>query len=90
MTTLHRLEDPAHRQAGGVLLTFPSGYRMQLAWEGDASLDVQATARELGARALAGLMDRGLSADADGTNWSSLVAGLGHVVREWAGLVGRA
>lgn len=86
MTTIHRLEDPAHLDAGGVLITYPSGYRQQLSWQWSGAVDVGEMAKELAQKALSGLMDGGRpgwEGDVRDTNWVSLTAGLGRVVRDW-------
>ena len=86
MTTIHRLEDPAHLDAGGVLLTYPSGYRQTLSWRSSEGVDPQAMGKALAEKALAGLMEKGEAGAMDlrETNFVSLAAGLGHMVREWA------
>ena len=87
MTTIHRLEDPAHPDAGGALITYPSGYMQQLAWRESGPVDVGEMAKALGEQALSGLMEGGRpgwEGDVRDTNWVSLTAGLGRVVKDWA------
>lgn len=92
MTTIHRLEDPARLDAGGALITYPSGYRQQLAWQWPGPVDARELAKGLAEKALDGVMKGGRpgwEGDVRDTNWVSLTAGLGRVVRDWLEVRGR-
>ncbi len=87
MTTIHRLEDPAHLDAGGALITYPSGYKQQLSWRWKEGQDVAGMGQALAERALSGVLEGGRpgwEGDVRDTNWVSLSAGLGRVVQDWA------
>jgi len=94
MAQLHLLESDSPRH-GGALITYPSGYRQQVAWsvspDEAATADPRAAGQQLAAQALDGLLRRGVSGqeDADRTNWASMAAGLGALFRGW-GERGRA
>ena len=94
MAQLHLLDSDNPRH-GGVLVTYPSGYRQQVAWiaspEEAALADPRAAGQQLATQALDGLLKRGAAgqADADRTNWASMAAGLGALFRGW-GERGRA
>ena len=81
MTTIQLLESPLDPQVGGCLLTFPSGYALQLAWGPKAGTPHE-TGKELAAKALQRLLDTGRTDDAERTNWSSAAAGLTEVYRQ--------
>lgn len=87
MTTIHRLEAEGDRDAGGALITYPSGYKQQLTWRWLEGMALAGMGQELASKALQGLMDGGRPGwerDVRETNWVSLSAGLDRVVRDWA------
>lgn len=91
MTTLHLLDSPDPK-VGGVLFTFPSGAQLVAHWSSDGPIhDSHAMGKDLAIRTLDRMLKSGLEAamrDADGTNWTSVVAGCGALVRDWNSRLG--
>jgi hypothetical protein len=74
MAEIHLLEadDP---NVGGVLFRFPSGKALTAHWKlGNDPVDPLGLAKECAAQILQRLLDEGLTADANDTNWASAAA----------------
>ena len=82
MANLHLLESPTDPHAGGVLVEFPSGRRLQASWRHDKPLDVPATSKAIAAHLLNRLLETGATQDANATNWPSLVAAVQALIRQ--------
>ena len=84
MATLQLLDSPTDPHIGGVLFQFPSGASRALSWRSKQPIrDVQVMAKDLAARALQDRLDSRAIDDAERTNWVSVVAACGRLVREW-------
>ena len=84
MATLQLLDHPTDKTQGGILITYPSGASKQLAWRSQHPIrDAQAMAKELAAKALQDRLDSRAIDEAERTNWVSVVAACGRLVREW-------
>ena len=84
MATLQLLDSPDDKTLGGILITYPSGASKALSWRSEQPIrDVQAMAKGLAARALQDRLDSRAVDDAERTNWVSVVAAMGALVREW-------
>jgi len=81
-TTMHLLESDSQK-LGGVLLTYPSGYRQQITWHGLCSGSLREMGQALATQALDGLLKSDRRSDASATNWASVAAGCGELYRVW-------
>lgn len=90
-TTLRPLEDPAHPNAGGVLITYPSGHGTALEWQTDGRLILPTfqAAKRYAAEAIADLQRHGYQADIDATNWTSVTAAIQALIERFNATVAR-
>ncbi len=87
---LRRLEDPANRQAAGVLFSWDDGTSKQAAFTVSRDMDVQGTAKRIAVEVLDSLLKSGKTPVAEGTNWVSVVAGVAKHVRDAVEIAGGA
>jgi hypothetical protein len=87
MADLQALESAnGNPRQGGVLVTFPSGERVELAWDHGAPMldvDVLGECKRLAARLIEHLSRKALHDDLERTNWASIVAALQRIVTDW-------
>ena len=65
------------------MVEFPSGRRLQAAWRHTEAVDALATAKRLTAQLLERLLSTNGTADANATNWPSVVAAVQALIRQW-------
>lgn len=89
MATLQLLDHATDHSLGGILITYPSGASKALSWRSAQPIrDVEAMSKDLAARALQDRLDARAVDDAERTNWVSVVAACGRLVRQWNERVG--
>ena len=88
MPRIYRLESPESLKVAGIAIAFDDDKPAVLCqWRSGAPLnpaDVLATAKDLAARALNHLMVSGRDAEANSTNWPSVVAAVQRHVQDWS------
>ena len=89
MATLQLLDSPTDPHIGGILFQFPSGASKALHWRSQHPTPAShAVAKELAGKALQDRLDSRAIDDAERTNWVSVVAACGRLVRQWNERVG--
>lgn len=84
MAEIHRLEAPGRTDVGGVLMTFPNGSAIELAWHRRAPiLDTLQGAKDLAAQAIDKLMQQGAVDYVERTNWASVTACFQRHLADW-------
>lgn len=84
MAELHRLGMPGNTRHGGVLVTFPEGDGVELAWDRAAPFpDTLQAAKCLAAELIEAFRKQGLDERIRFTNWASVTAALQRHIEDW-------